>query len=102
MGLAWHLLRRRIGPFGGRRIAMSLLRYAAAAVPTGIAGWLLLLALGGATPGGFGVSGKAAAVVTMAVVGALMLLVYFGMLVVLRVPELRGALAPLRDRFVRR
>lgn len=102
MGLAWYLLRRRIGPFGGRRIAASLLRYAGAAIPTGIAGWLLLLALGGATPGGFGVSGKAPAVVTMAAVGILMLLVYFGMLILLRVPELRGALAPLRGRFVRR
>lgn len=102
LALAWYLLRRRIGPFGGRRIAVSLLRYAAAAIPTGLAGWLLLLALGGATPGGFGVSGKAPAIVTMAAVGSLMVIVYFGMLIVLRVPELRGALAPLRNRLVRR
>jgi Uncharacterized membrane protein, putative virulence factor len=102
MALAWYLLRRRIGRFEGRRIAVSMLRYAAAAVPAGIVGALVLLALGGFTAGGFGVSGKGQAIVAMAIVAVVMVVIYFGILVAMRVPELRGALAPLANRFTRR
>jgi putative peptidoglycan lipid II flippase len=102
MALAWYLLRRRIGRFEGRRVAASLLRYLVAALPTAVVGYLVLLALGGVTAGGFGVSGKGQAIVTMVIVGIAMAVVYFGMLIVMRVPELRGVLAPLANRLRRR
>ncbi|MCX7522771.1 murein biosynthesis integral membrane protein MurJ [Microbacterium sp. STN6] len=102
MALAWYLLRRRIGTFDGRRIGASLTRYAVAAVPAALLGWLVLTALGATHDGGFGVSGKPQAVVTMIAAGAVVAAVYFSLLIALRVPELRGVLAPLAARIRRR
>lgn len=41
------------------------------------------------------------AVVTMAVVGIVMAVIYFGILIVTRSPDLKGALAPLRRKLGR-
>jgi len=101
MALAWVLLHRRIGRFDGRRILASLCRYAAGGIPAAAVGLVLLFLLGGLTEGGFGLATKAHAILVMIIVGVVMTVVYFAVLVLMRVPELRGALAPLAARLRR-
>lgn len=95
------LLRRRLGGLDLRRIIPSLLRFAAAAVPSAGVGVVALLLLGGVTPDGFTTSTLVGALMTMAVVGATMAAVYVALLALFRAPELRAALAPVLARFGR-
>ncbi|MDY7542176.1 MULTISPECIES: murein biosynthesis integral membrane protein MurJ [unclassified Cryobacterium] len=97
--LAGHLLRRRLGGIDGRRILRSLVRYVVAAIPPLILGLGLLLLLGGTHEGGFAVSGRLEAIVSMLVIGSVMTLAYFGMLLLMRSEELRVFLVPLINRF---
>ncbi|MCS5735383.1 murein biosynthesis integral membrane protein MurJ [Herbiconiux daphne] len=92
------IIRRRLGGTGGAAVLRSFGRYFAAAIPASIAGYLLLLALGGTTEGGFAVSRYLPAILSMAAIGAVMLGVYLGALFLLRSPELSDALGPLRAR----
>lgn len=83
--LATWWLRRRVGSIDGRRIATSLGRFAAAAVPAlgvglAVAWWLSLL-----VP----VTGLLVAVVFAVIVAAVVSAVYVGALWVVRSPELR-------------
>ncbi len=99
--LATVLLRRRLGRLEGRRIAVSLGRDLAAVVVPVVAGVALLVALGGTTDGGFAISDRVGAIVSMAVIGVVMAAAYFGILWMLRSPELRGFAAPLVARLRR-
>lgn len=101
MALAWHLLQRRLGPLGGRAVTASLARFTAAGLPATIVGLAALFLLGGLSAGGFGLASKLSAVLVMAAVGILMTIVYFAILIALRVPELQGAMAPVAP-FLRR
>ena len=56
-------------------------------------------ALGGTTAGGFAVADRSGAIVSMAIIGVVMAVLYFGALWLLRSPELRGFAAPLLARF---
>ncbi|WP_236553547.1 murein biosynthesis integral membrane protein MurJ [Rathayibacter sp. VKM Ac-2803] len=95
------LLRRRLGGRGGKRIVVRLLLCLLAAVPAGAAGFGVLVLLGGTRPGGFAVSGYLEPLVSMAAIGTAMAFVYFGVLWVLKVPELRAMAAPLLRRLGR-
>ncbi len=99
--LATILLRRRLGEIDGWRITSSFVRYTIGAVPALIVGFVLLVALGGLTETGFAMSGIAAAVTTMVVIGVGMSVVYFGILWLIRTPELRGFAEPLVSRLRR-
>ena len=99
--LASLLLRRQLGLLEGRRIAVSLGRDLAAAILPVIAGVAILVALGGTTDGGFAISDRVGAIVSMAVIGVVMAAAYFGILWLLRSPELRGFAAPLLARLRR-
>ncbi|MCU1406216.1 MAG: putative peptidoglycan lipid flippase MurJ [Glaciihabitans sp.] len=88
------LLRRRLNGLGGRHIVRQYLIYLLASVPAAIAGLALTNALGSFT-GGFAVSGLAAAVATMAVVGVVMVIIYVVVLAALGTPELRAMLRPV-------
>ncbi len=99
--LASVLLRRRLGLLEGRRIAVSLGRDLAAVIVPVIAGVAILVALGGTTDGGFAISDRVGAIVSMAVIGVVMAAAYFGILWLLRSPELRGFAAPLLARLRR-
>ena len=70
--LASVLLRRRLGLLEGRRIAVSLGRDLAAVILPVIAGVAILVALGGTTDGGFAISDRVGAIVSMAVIGVVM------------------------------
>ncbi|WP_242609684.1 murein biosynthesis integral membrane protein MurJ [Agromyces ramosus] len=97
---AW-LLRRRLGTLDGGRIARGFGRSFAALVLPLAAGIGLLVLLGGTVEGGFAVSGILGAVVTMAVIGVAMSVLYFAGLWLLRSPELRGFAEPVLRRFGR-
>ncbi|THG34007.1 murein biosynthesis integral membrane protein MurJ [Glaciibacter flavus] len=100
--LAAFLLRRRLDGIDSVRIAASLARYAAASIiPIGL-GILLLVLLGGTREGGFAVSGRPQAIVSMIVIGAVMAVTYFGALWVLKAPELRTFAEPVVARLRRR
>ncbi|MDN4613474.1 lipid II flippase MurJ [Leifsonia sp. F6_8S_P_1B] len=100
--LAFLLLRRRTGGVDGRRILSGLWRFAVAGAAAMIAGGGFLVILGGVDQGAFPVSGFIGAVVSSAVVGVVMLVVYVGFLGMLRSPELATGVVPLLDRLARR
>lgn len=81
--LALWLLRRRIGPFGGRDLLVNVLRYVAAAIPALVAGYALSNYSAIIAPD-FGI---VLAVVFALAISAVMGVIYLVMLLVLRVPE---------------
>jgi putative peptidoglycan lipid II flippase len=95
------LLRRRMGRLDGRRIVRGLWRYLVAAIVAGAFGLAVLALLGGVSDG-FAVSGKLAAIISIAAIGIVMLVVYAGMLRMLRTEELDVAIGALRGRISRR
>lgn len=99
--LAVVLLRRRIGPLDGRRIFVAYGRSALALVLPVIVGLAVLWALGGTTFDGFAFSSIFSAILSMAIIGAAMSVIYFAVLWMLRSPELRGFVAPLVARLRR-
>ncbi|MEO7018057.1 MAG: lipid II flippase MurJ [Leifsonia sp.] len=100
--IAIALLRRRIGGVDGSRILSGLWRFLVAALAAVVAGAGFLIILGGVDRGAFPVSGFIAAVISIAIVGIVMGVVYFGALVILRSRDLEAGLRPLLDRFGRR
>lgn len=96
------LLRRRLGTLDGRRIAVSLGRSLAALVLPVVAGIVLLVTLGGTTEGGFAIHDRASAILSMALIGIVMAVLYFAGLWLLRSPELRGFAEPVLARLRRR
>lgn len=97
---AW-LLRRRLGGLDGRRILRSLGTYLAAVILPVAAGLGILVAVGGTRAGGFAVSGIVPAILSMALIGLVMAGLYFGLLLLMRSPELHGFIAPLKARLRR-
>jgi putative peptidoglycan lipid II flippase len=92
------ILRRRIGGVGATRVLPAFGQYVLAAVPAGLAGYALLLLLGGFEAGGFAVATKPGAAASMVVVGTAMALVYGGMLALVRNPELLSFAAAVSAR----
>ncbi|MFB2598916.1 murein biosynthesis integral membrane protein MurJ [Herbiconiux sp. P17] len=95
------IIRRRLGGKGGATVLRSYGRYGLAAIPASVAGYAVMAALGGRTEGGFAVTPFVPAILSMAIVGVVMLVVYLGALFLLRSPELRDALRPIRARLNR-
>lgn len=94
MLLAALLLRRRIGSIDGRRILASLARAFAAAVPALIAGVGLLLALRAFV----GPASVLQAIAFSVLICAVVAVIYFGVLALLRSPELAALYGRLRRR----
>ena len=92
------VLRRRLGRFDGKRLLASSVRFAIAAVPTGIAGVVVVWLLGAADRGGWGRSGILPALITCAIAGIVMAAVYFGLVAWMRAPELDAYVGPLLRR----
>lgn len=97
-GLAFALLRRRTGGVDGRRILNGMWRFLVAGVASMVAGGGFLVILGGVGHGSFPVSGPIAAVISSAIVGVIMLVVYLGFLAILRSSDLEAGLAPVVER----
>lgn len=96
--LAFALLRRRTGGVDAGRILGSLWRFAVAGLAAIAAGAGFLVILGGVEPGAFPVSGAIPAIVATAIVGVVMLVVYIGILGLLRSSDLESGLAPILNR----
>lgn len=102
LALAALLLRRKLGRLDIRRVATTFARSSLALLLPVVTGLMLLVMLGGTIEGGYAVSSRAGAIVTMIVIGTVMSALYFGTLWVLRSPELRGFADPLFARLRRR
>ncbi|MEJ3405683.1 lipid II flippase MurJ [Rathayibacter sp. YIM 133350] len=98
LAIAAVLLRGRLGGLDGRRIALSLAKDAAAVVAPLVAGITLLMLLGGTHEGGFAVSGIVPAILSMALIGAVMAVLYVCGLWLVRSAELRTVVEPLLAR----
>ena len=90
-----YALRRRIGDYGLARIVGSHARILAASLVAGAAGAVVLWLLGGYGTGGFPWRSQLCALLSIAVGGIVMALVYAVALRLLRVQEFTGLLAPL-------
>ncbi|AZZ56564.1 murein biosynthesis integral membrane protein MurJ [Rathayibacter iranicus] len=97
--LACLLLRRRLGGRGGQAIVRRFAQYTFAALPTGAVGGVVMLVL--FEQDAFPVAGMASAIISMAIAGTIMAVVYFAILWFLRVPELRTLAAPFLRRLGR-
>jgi putative peptidoglycan lipid II flippase len=95
------IIRRRLGGVGGGTVLKSLGRFVVAALPTAAAGVLAYWAIRTLLGQDFLTAGFVTPIVSMAVLGVVMLVVYLGALAVLRSPELRDALGPVRARLTR-
>jgi putative peptidoglycan lipid II flippase len=91
------LLRRRMHGLGAAPVGRSYLVFLVALVPAAAAGIGLDFALG-AFSAGFALSGILQAMVSIAAIGGAMAVVYFGVLALLRSPELIELTAPLMRR----
>ena len=96
------LLRGRLNGLEFGRVAARALWYLGAALVAGAVGAGVLVLLGGIGDGAFPVSGAVGGIVSMAVAGASMGLVYFAILWMTRNPELRALVAPIAARLRRR
>ena len=94
-------LRRLLGHLDGARIANSYIRMGYAALGSAIAGAGALWLLGSYSPDGFAWRDRLTALITVIVVGPVMLVVYFFLLKLFRVAELRDLLRPLLGRLGR-
>ncbi|MGA7205847.1 MAG: lipid II flippase MurJ, partial [Specibacter sp.] len=96
--LSHHYLKKRLGNYGGGLILRAYMRFLAAALVAAVAGELALRLFGGSAANGFLWTSISASLVTLAVVGTFMALVYMIMLKVLRVRELDDVLEPVLSR----
>jgi putative peptidoglycan lipid II flippase len=89
------ILRRRLGG-GGGAIARRFGVFALASIPATGAGVGVLALLGGFDAAGFAIAGPWQGVVSTAIIGLAVILVFFAALAATRAPELRGVLASIR------
>lgn len=92
--IATWLLQRRLGGLRLGSWMLALGRFALAALPAAGAGWLTFLLLGGVE--GWTVSDKLLGAVGVAIIGSVSLVVYAGVLALLRAPELGPAVTMVR------
>ncbi|MGO4679595.1 murein biosynthesis integral membrane protein MurJ [Microbacterium sp. 2MCAF23] len=91
------LLHRRLDGIGTSRWILALGRFVLAAIPATAAGWGVFLLLGG--PHGWTTADRIPAAVGCLIIAAVVMVVYIGLLALLRAPEL-DALKGLVRRFV--
>ncbi|MFF1252395.1 murein biosynthesis integral membrane protein MurJ [Pseudarthrobacter sp. NPDC058329] len=96
-----YFLRRLLGHLDGPRIANSYIRMGYAALGSAIAGAGALWLMGSYSPDGFAWRDRLSALITVVVVGPVMLVVYFFLLKLFRVSELRDLLRPVLGRLGR-
>lgn len=96
------LVRRRLGGIDGRLLWRRHLQYLGLSLVAGAVGIAVLTPLGGFVADGFAQSGKFGALVTIVVVGAVMGVVYFGLLALVRNPELTAVVETATARLRRK
>lgn len=99
--LAGWLLHRKLGGIGTWSWMASIIRFAIAAVPAGVVGWLVFVfVLGGQD--GWALSDKLWGAIGTGVIGLVSFAVYLAVLVLMRAPEVAPALGMLRRLLPRR
>jgi putative peptidoglycan lipid II flippase len=101
LGVAGILLHRRMHGLGLRPVIRSYAVFLLALLPAAVVGVILDLLLG-AFGTGFAVGGLAQGIVSVAVIGGVMGIVYVIALALLRAPELREFATPIVRRLRRR
>jgi putative peptidoglycan lipid II flippase len=94
LALAVWLLRRHTGPLQLGGTALAIARFAGAALPAALAGWLAFVLLGGAD--GWMLASLLTAMLAAAAIGTVVVAVYAAGLAALRAPELASVGAALR------
>ncbi|GAA5195041.1 murein biosynthesis integral membrane protein MurJ [Microbacterium jejuense] len=92
--VATWLLHRRLGGIQIASWLSALARFALAAIPAGIVGWLVFQLMGGVD--GWTVSGQILGAVGAAIIGIVVIAVYVGILAIFRAPELTVATGLVR------
>ena len=95
------LVRRRLGGVEGPVVTRSHVQFVIAALIAGVVGVLVVNFFGGFSADGFAMSDRSGALITIVLAGAVMVLVYFGALVVAKNGEIRGAVDMLKARLGR-
>jgi putative peptidoglycan lipid II flippase len=96
------LAHRRLHGIDGALVLRRHLEYLVLALVAGAFGILVLVPIGGFSGDGFAQSGKFPAFVAIIASGAVMAVVYFGLLLVFRNPEIHAVRATMTARFRRR
>ena len=92
------LVKRRLGGIDGRWVLRRYVQYAFFSLLAGVVGLLVVTGLGGFVADGFAHSGRIAGLATVVVAAGVMALVYFGLLALIRLPELVELLSPVLRR----
>jgi len=100
--LAMIVVRARLGGSGGGLVVKRYLQYLGLSLVSGAVGLVVLWLLGGFSEWGFAQSGKAQAILAIAITGTVMAACYFGLLALVRNPELASVAKPLASKFGRR
>lgn len=100
--ITFALLRRRVGPLGGRLLLRRFVQFVVAALVSAAVGVGILVSVGGLTPGGFAQSGLVGAITGIAIIGSGMAVVYLGVLLLMKNPEAAGAVETITSRLRRR
>ena len=100
---AWiWLVRRKIGAFGFRLVAVRHVQYLAYALVAAVPGLAIVWGLGGFRADGWATTATVPALVTSALAGGAMAVVYFGLLFLTRNPDFRSTLDLVLARFTGR
>ena len=99
--IALVLVRKRLNGIEGPIVTRSHVQFVIAALISGVVGLVVVNFFGGFSADGFAMSDVSGALITIALTGAVMVLVYFGALVVAKNGEIRGAVDILRKRLGR-
>ena len=92
------LVKRRLGGIDGRWVLRRYVQFVFFSLVAGAVGLVVVTGLGGFAPDGFAHSGRVAGLATVVVAAAVMALVYFGLLRLIRLPELDELLSPVLRR----
>jgi putative peptidoglycan lipid II flippase len=96
------IVRRRLSGIEGALVIRRHLQYLGLALVAGAVGLLATWLLGGYSAHGFAQSGRLAAIVSIAVAGVVMAVIYFGLLLATRNPELSAVKTTVLSRFRRK
>ncbi|RKR75839.1 murein biosynthesis integral membrane protein MurJ [Frondihabitans australicus] len=100
--VALRLVHTKLGGLDGRWVTRRHVQYIVFSAVAAVVGLLVVSAMGGYDPDGFGLSGRIPAILTVIVGGAVMALVYFVLLTLARIPELSAMTRPVFRRLRRR
>ncbi|MBA8989276.1 murein biosynthesis integral membrane protein MurJ [Curtobacterium pusillum] len=95
------LVRKRLGGIEGPVVTRSHVQFVIAALIAGVAGLVVANFFGAFSSDGFAMADVTGALITLALTGAVMMVVYFGALVVAKNGEIKGAVDILRSRLGR-